>query len=155
MLTILAIDSIVHGNSKRGISRRWPGLYGKTFLFLLDWRRGYPHIWRCICQFAFQFMPPPSGSCENHLAYSYRPHSREIICLVVSIHPFCCPCPFVQTVCVEGQISYYNTWPDKAILQFQIPLVIANEDIFLLETLMMGWLIATVYRQSDASEQNR
>ncbi len=29
----------------------------------------------------------------------------------------------------------------------------AHENVFLLETLMMGWLIATIYRQSDASEQ--
>ena len=29
-----------------------------------------------------------------------------------------------------------------------------HEDVFLLETLMIGRLIATVYRQSDASEQN-
>ncbi len=33
------------------------------------------------------------------------------------------------------------------------PCIKTHEDIFLLETLMMGWLIATIYRQSDASKQ--
>ena len=44
-------------------------------------------------------------------------------------------CTIVQFVCF---VLYAN------------PFKTAHEDVFLFETLMMAWLIATVYRQSDA-----
>ncbi len=51
--------------------------------------------------------------------------------------------------------SYLMSWDITGQIFSNTYKGLAHEDVFLLETLMMGWLIATVYRPSDSSKQNR